>query len=47
MRILDTDGTVLRDWRPWPDDQANPEIDRGQLRDLLLGPLDVRVGPGP
>ncbi|MEU4652409.1 NAD(P)/FAD-dependent oxidoreductase [Streptomyces sp. NPDC023723] len=54
MRILDTDGTVLRDWRPRPDDRAHPEIDRGQLRDLLLGELDVqwgravtRVVPGP
>ncbi|MFJ6691862.1 FAD-dependent oxidoreductase [Streptomyces sp. NPDC091294] len=46
MRILDTDGTVLRDWRPGPDDRANPEIDRGQLRALLLGPLDVRWGQG-
>ncbi|WP_460065122.1 FAD-dependent oxidoreductase [Streptomyces sp. YKOK-I1] len=44
MRILDTDGTVLRDWRPRADERANPEIDRGQLRDLLLGPLDVRWG---
>ncbi|MEU3515418.1 NAD(P)/FAD-dependent oxidoreductase [Streptomyces sp. NPDC006654] len=44
MRILDTDGTVLRDWRPRPDDRANPEIDRGQLRDLLLGPLGVEWG---
>ncbi|MFE7011690.1 FAD-dependent oxidoreductase [Streptomyces sp. NPDC057651] len=44
MRILDTDGTVLRDWPPRPDDQANPEIDRGQLRDLLLGPVDVQWG---
>ncbi|GGL18785.1 monooxygenase [Sphaerisporangium melleum] len=44
MRILDTDGTVLRDWRPRPGERANPEIDRGQLRDLLLGPLDVRWG---
>ncbi|MFL1432244.1 MULTISPECIES: FAD-dependent oxidoreductase [unclassified Nocardiopsis] len=44
MRILDTDGRVLRDWRPGPDERANPEIDRGQLRDLLLGPLDVRWG---
>ncbi|MFG1919230.1 FAD-dependent oxidoreductase [Micromonospora sp. NPDC048898] len=44
MRILDTDGTVLRDWQPHPDEQANPEIDRGQLRDLLLGSLDVRWG---
>lgn len=46
MRVLDTDGTVLRDWRPRPDDRANPEIDRGQLRDLLLGPLDVQWGRG-
>lgn len=44
MRILDADGTVLRDWQPRPDDRANPEIDRGQLRDLLLGPLDVEWG---
>ncbi|MEV5414532.1 NAD(P)/FAD-dependent oxidoreductase [Thermopolyspora sp. NPDC052614] len=44
MRVLDVDGTVLRDWRPRPDERANPEIDRGQLRDLLLGPLDVRWG---
>ncbi|MFC9132326.1 FAD-dependent oxidoreductase [Streptomyces sp. NPDC057099] len=44
MRILDTDGTVLRDWRPRPGDRANPEIDRGQLRDLLLGPLEVQWG---
>ncbi|MFF0015339.1 FAD-dependent oxidoreductase [Streptomyces sp. NPDC005374] len=42
MRILATDGTVLRDWPARPDDRANPEIDRGQLRDLLLGPLDVQ-----
>ncbi|WP_061295070.1 FAD-dependent oxidoreductase [Herbidospora cretacea] len=46
MRIMDTDGTVLRDWRPGPDERANPEIDRGQLRDLLLGPLDVEWGRG-
>ncbi|MEV6104189.1 NAD(P)/FAD-dependent oxidoreductase [Streptomyces sp. NPDC051940] len=44
MRILDPDGTVLRDWQPRPDDEANPEIDRGQLRDLLLGELDVQWG---
>lgn len=44
MRILDPDGTVLRDWRPRPGNLANPEIDRGRLRDLLLGPLDVRWG---
>ncbi|MFI9833557.1 FAD-dependent oxidoreductase [Streptomyces sp. NPDC051913] len=44
MRILDADGTVLRDWRARPDDRANPEIDRGHLRDLLLGPLEVQWG---
>ncbi|ASW55092.1 NAD(P)/FAD-dependent oxidoreductase [Plantactinospora sp. KBS50] len=46
MRILDTDGSVLRDWRSGPDDLANPEIDRGQLRDLLIGPLEVQWGRG-
>ncbi|MFF2216956.1 FAD-dependent oxidoreductase [Streptomyces antibioticus] len=46
MRILSPDGTVLRDWRPGPEERANPEIDRGQLRDLLLGPLDVQWGRG-
>ncbi|MFI6296945.1 FAD-dependent oxidoreductase [Nonomuraea sp. NPDC050790] len=46
MRILDVDGNVLRDYRPRPGELANPEIDRGQLRDLLLGPLDVRWGRG-
>ncbi|MFR9723047.1 FAD-dependent oxidoreductase [Streptomyces sp. MS19] len=46
MRILDTDGTVLRDRRPAAGDLANPEIDRGQLRDLLLAPLDVQWGSG-
>lgn len=44
MRILDVDGTVLRDWRPGPADRANPEIDRGQLRNLLLGSLDIQWG---
>ncbi|MEV8514526.1 NAD(P)/FAD-dependent oxidoreductase [Dactylosporangium sp. NPDC051484] len=44
MRILDAAGTVLRDWRPRPDERANPEIDRGQLRDLLLGALHVQWG---
>lgn len=44
MRILDTDGTVLRDWKPRPGERANPEIDRGHLRDLLLGPLHVQWG---
>ncbi|MFE9404057.1 FAD-dependent oxidoreductase [Streptomyces sp. NPDC006530] len=46
MRILDPNGTVLRDWRPGPDERANPEIDRGHLRDLLLGPLDIQWGRG-
>lgn len=46
MRILDADGTVLRDWPHRPDDRASPEIDRGQLRDLLLGPLDIGWGRG-
>ncbi|MDA0563353.1 FAD-dependent monooxygenase [Streptomonospora sp. S1-112] len=46
MRILDVDGTVLRDWQPRPEERANPEIDRGQLRDLLIGPLPVRWGHG-
>ncbi len=40
------DGTVLRDWKPDPGERANPEIDRGQLRDLLLGPLEVQWGRG-
>ncbi|QNP75260.1 FAD-dependent monooxygenase [Streptomyces roseirectus] len=44
MRILAPDGTVLRDWPARPGDRANPEIDRGRLRDLLRGPLDVRWG---
>ncbi len=43
-RIPSPDGTVLRDWRPGPEERANPEIDRGQLRDLLLGPIGVRWG---
>ncbi|MEV6348349.1 NAD(P)/FAD-dependent oxidoreductase [Actinoplanes sp. NPDC051851] len=46
MRILDPDGTVLRDWRPGPDERANPEIDRKQLRDLLTGPLAIAWGRG-
>ncbi|MWA05943.1 FAD-dependent oxidoreductase [Actinomadura sp. LD22] len=46
MRILAPDGTVLRDWPARTDDRAHPEIDRGQLRDLLLGPLDVQWGRG-
>ncbi|MGA8113230.1 MAG: NAD(P)/FAD-dependent oxidoreductase [Actinocatenispora sp.] len=46
LRILDPDGTVLRDWQHRPEDRAHPEIDRRQLRDLLLGPLDVQWGRG-
>ncbi|GII00461.1 monooxygenase [Planobispora takensis] len=46
MRILGEDGAVLRDWPAGPDDDRQPEIDRGLLRDLLLGPLDVRWGRG-
>ncbi|MZD06169.1 NAD(P)-binding protein, partial [Streptomyces sp. SID5785] len=46
MRILAPDGAVLRDWRPRPGERPHPEIDRGHLRDLLLGPLDVRWGHG-
>ncbi|MEV0621793.1 NAD(P)/FAD-dependent oxidoreductase [Nonomuraea sp. NPDC050404] len=46
MRILAPDGTVLRDWQADPDDKAHPEIDRGQLRDLLLDSLDVQWGRG-
>lgn len=29
MRILDVDGTVLREWRPRPDDRANPRSTAG------------------
>lgn len=43
MRILDVDGTVLRDRRPRQGDRAT-EIDRGEFRDLLLGPRVVRWG---
>ncbi|MCK2213504.1 FAD-dependent monooxygenase [Actinomadura sp. ATCC 31491] len=46
MRILAPDGTVLRDWPARDDGPGQPEIDRGQLRDLLLGPLDVQWGRG-
>lgn len=39
MRQLDLDGTVLTDEVPEADDWSRPEIDRGQLRDLLLASL--------
>jgi 2-polyprenyl-6-methoxyphenol hydroxylase-like FAD-dependent oxidoreductase len=42
MRMLALDGTVLLDERAAPDETFNPEIDRGDLRTLLLGSL----GPG-
>jgi 2-polyprenyl-6-methoxyphenol hydroxylase-like FAD-dependent oxidoreductase len=38
-RRLDTQGRVLADMPTHPDDTANPEIDRGQLRGLLLDAL--------
>ncbi|KAA1034453.1 FAD-dependent monooxygenase [Pseudonocardia sp. EV170527-09] len=42
MRMLALDGTVLLDERAAPGETFNPEIDRGDLRTLLLGSL----GPG-
>ncbi|HEY4023604.1 MAG TPA: NAD(P)/FAD-dependent oxidoreductase [Pseudonocardiaceae bacterium] len=38
-RMLDKTGKVLLDHRADPDDQEKPEIDRGQLRTLLLDSL--------
>ena len=38
-RMLDKTGKVLLEHRADPDDQEKPEIDRGHLRDLLLGSL--------
>ncbi|HEX4221666.1 MAG TPA: NAD(P)/FAD-dependent oxidoreductase [Pseudonocardiaceae bacterium] len=38
-RLLDKTGKVLLEHRADPDDQENPEIDRGQLRTLLLDSL--------
>jgi 2-polyprenyl-6-methoxyphenol hydroxylase-like FAD-dependent oxidoreductase len=40
MRLLDRDGTVLFDDAPGAGQNYHPEIDRGQLRDLLLDSLD-------
>ncbi|MFE2990593.1 FAD-dependent oxidoreductase [Streptomyces sp. NPDC059262] len=39
MRLVARDGRVLSDATPPQDGRGNPEIDRGQLRDLLLGSL--------
>ncbi|MGW3153874.1 FAD-dependent oxidoreductase [Streptomyces sp. NPDC001089] len=39
MRQLDPAGTVTSHQIPGPDELFKPEIDRGQLRDLLLGSL--------
>ncbi|MEU5209124.1 NAD(P)/FAD-dependent oxidoreductase [Streptomyces sp. NPDC020742] len=47
MRLLDHAGTVLFAHHPAPDEHARPEIDRGQLRRLLLrslAPETVRWG---
>jgi 2-polyprenyl-6-methoxyphenol hydroxylase-like FAD-dependent oxidoreductase len=39
MRLLDRNATVVRHLRPADGDTARPEIDRGQLRGLLLDSL--------
>ncbi|MEU1500097.1 NAD(P)/FAD-dependent oxidoreductase [Streptomyces sp. NPDC005732] len=39
MRRMDPAGTVTSHQIPGPDELFKPEIDRGQLRDLLLGSL--------
>src|SRR2546423_8186385 len=45
MRLLDRHGTVLFDDSPGADKDYNPEIDRGQLRDLLLDSLHPDTVP--
>ncbi|MFJ3440906.1 FAD-dependent oxidoreductase [Streptomyces sp. NPDC086081] len=40
MRLVSRDGRVLIDAVPAQDGQGKPEIDRGQLRDLLLDSLE-------
>lgn len=40
MRQLDTTGRILRHHVPGDDEFFKPEIDRGQLRELLLGSLE-------
>ncbi|MEV0372141.1 NAD(P)/FAD-dependent oxidoreductase [Streptomyces sp. NPDC050636] len=39
MRLLDRTGTVLLQRTPAPDEEQSPEIDRGELRRLLLDSL--------
>ncbi|MFD9859184.1 FAD-dependent oxidoreductase [Streptomyces alboflavus] len=39
MRVLDPAGTLTSHQVPAPDETFRPEIDRGKLRDLLLGSL--------
>lgn len=39
MRLLDPSGRLLAHHLPAEDEIAGPEIDRGQLRELLLGSL--------
>ncbi|MGW3017407.1 FAD-dependent oxidoreductase [Streptomyces longwoodensis] len=39
MRLLDPTGALLAHRRPGPGELFKPEIDRGRLRDLLLGSL--------
>ncbi|AEW98246.1 FAD-dependent oxidoreductase [Streptantibioticus cattleyicolor] len=39
MRQMDLTGTITSHQVPEPDERFKPEIDRGQLRDLLLGSL--------
>lgn len=39
-RVLSPQGEVLLDHRPAADEDAAPEIDRGQLRELLAGSLE-------
>jgi 2-polyprenyl-6-methoxyphenol hydroxylase-like FAD-dependent oxidoreductase len=39
MRLVDRHGQIVFDAAPPQDGQGNPEIDRGQLRDLLLDSL--------
>jgi 2-polyprenyl-6-methoxyphenol hydroxylase-like FAD-dependent oxidoreductase len=42
-RLLDKSGAVLVDRKAAPDERSNPELDRGDLRRLLLDSLDPGV----